>query len=121
MFFKKQKWMLISSIIASLLLEILEFIMQRGSMELADLLHNTLGMMLGYSMLNIVLILLKKKEPDTQMITYLFLPITVSFVALGIMISYQMKEFGNMPLDPITKTDMTDVTNKNINKVKRQR
>lgn len=44
------------------------------------------------------------------MIKYLFLPITVSFVALGIMISYQMKEFGNTPLDPITKIDMTDVT-----------
>ncbi|EJS07744.1 VanZ family protein [Bacillus sp. MYb56] len=108
--FQKTKWMLISSIIASLLIEILEFTMQRGSMELADLLHNTLGMMLGYSMLNIVLILLKKKETDTQMTKYLFLSITVSFVALGIMISYQMKEFGNMPLDPITKTDMTDVT-----------
>ena len=26
------------------------------------------------------------------------------------MISYQMKEFGNMPIDPITKTDMSHVT-----------
>lgn len=108
--FQKTKWMLISSIIASLLIEILEFTMQRGSMELADLLHNTLGMMLGYSMLNIVLILLKKKETDTQMIKYIFLPITVNFVALGIIISYQIKEFGNTSFDPITKTDMSDVT-----------
>ncbi|MED0964040.1 VanZ family protein [Bacillus paramycoides] len=108
--FQKTKWMLISSIIASLLIEVLEFTMQRGSMELADLLHNTLGMMLGYSMLNIVLIFLKKKETDTQIIKYLFLPITVSFVAPGIMISYQMKEFGNTSFDPITKTDMSDVT-----------
>ena len=54
--------MLIISIIASLLIEILEFILQRGSMELADLLHNTLGMMLGYSVLNIVLIFLKKRN-----------------------------------------------------------
>ncbi len=59
--FQKTKWMLIISIIASLLIEILEFTLQRGSMELADLLHNTLGMMLGYSVLNIVLIFLKKK------------------------------------------------------------
>ncbi|EOP49215.1 hypothetical protein IKQ_05253 [Bacillus cereus VDM053] len=108
--FQKTKWMLIISIVASLLIEILEFTLQRGSMELADLLHNTLGMMLGYSVLNIVLIFLKKKETDTKIIKYLFLPITVSFVALGIMISYQMKEFGNMPIDPITKTDMSHVT-----------
>ncbi|PFE16852.1 VanZ family protein [Bacillus cereus] len=108
--FQKTKWMLIISIIASLLIEILEFTLQRGSMELADLLHNTLGMMLGYSVLNIVLIFLKKNETDTKIIKYLYLPITVSFVALGIMISYQMKEFGNMPIDPITKTDMSQVT-----------
>ncbi|PQQ52382.1 VanZ family protein [Bacillus thuringiensis] len=107
--FQKTKWMLIISILASLLIEILEFTLQRGSMELADLLHNTLGMMLGYSVLNIVLIL-KKKETDTKIIKYLYLPITVSFVALGIMISYQMKEFGNMPIDSITKTDMSHVT-----------
>lgn len=60
--FRKTKWMLIISIIASLLIEILEFTLQRGSMELADLLHNTLGMMLGYSVLNIVLIFLKKMK-----------------------------------------------------------
>ncbi|MED3068145.1 VanZ family protein [Bacillus thuringiensis] len=108
--FQKIKWMLIISIIASLLIEILEFTLQRGSMELADLLHNTLGMMLGYSVLNIVLIFLKKNETDTKIIKYLYLPITVSFVALGIIISYQMKEFGNMPIDPITKTDMSQVT-----------
>ncbi|MED0989398.1 VanZ family protein [Bacillus nitratireducens] len=116
--FQKTKWMLISSIIASLLIEILEFTMQRGSMELADLLHNTLGMMLGYSMVNIVLILLKKKETDTQMIKYLFLPITVSFIALGIIISYHLKEFGNTSFDPITKTDMTDVTIKTLIELK---
>ncbi|MGE7891057.1 VanZ family protein [Bacillus cereus] len=108
--FQKTKWMLIISIIASLLIEILEFTLQRGSMELADLLHNTLGMMLGYSVLNIVLIFLKKKETDTKIIKYLFLPIIVSFAALGIIISYQMKEFGNMPIDPVTKTDMSQVT-----------
>lgn len=102
--------MLTSAIIASLLIEILEFIMQRGSMELVDLLHNILGMMLGYSVLNIVLILVKKKETHAQMMKYLFLPITVILIAFGIIISYHMKEFGNMPIDPNTKIDMSHVT-----------
>ncbi|MFJ1133980.1 VanZ family protein, partial [Bacillus thuringiensis] len=32
-----------------------------------------------------------------------------SFVAFGIIISYQMKEFGNMPFDSYGKTDMSHV------------
>ncbi|PGC62593.1 VanZ family protein [Bacillus toyonensis] len=119
--FQKIKWMLTSAIIASLLIEILEFTMQRGSMELVDLLHNILGMMLGYSVLNIVLILLKKKETHAQMMKYLFLPITVILIAFGIIISYHMKEFGNMPIDPNTKIDLSHITIKTSIELKEER
>ena len=108
--FLKAKWMLISSITTSLFIETLQFITLRGSAELDDLLHNTIGMMLGYCIVNIVLIFLKKKELHTQIVKYLILPSAVSFVALGIIISYQMKEFGNMPFDSYGKTDMSHVT-----------
>ncbi|EOP02035.1 hypothetical protein ICS_05669 [Bacillus cereus BAG2O-3] len=108
--FLKAKWMLISSITTSLFIETLQFITLRGSAELDDLLHNTIGMMLGYCILNIILIFIKKKESHTQIVKYLILPTAVSFVALGIIISYQMKEFGNMPFDPYRKTDMSHVT-----------
>lgn len=53
---------------------------------------------------------MKKKESHIKIVKYLFLPTAVSFVALGILISYQMKEFGNMPFDPYGKTDMSHVT-----------
>ncbi|WP_314588192.1 VanZ family protein [Paenibacillus terrigena] len=108
--FLKAKWMLISSITTSLFIETLQFITLRGSAELDDLLHNTVGMMLGYCVLNIALIILKKKGSYKQIVKYLILPTAVSFVALGIIISYQMKEFGNMPFDPYGKTDMSHVT-----------
>ncbi|MFJ5564250.1 VanZ family protein [Lysinibacillus xylanilyticus] len=108
--FLKAKWMLITSITTTLFIETLQFITLRGSAALDDLLHNTIGMMLGYCILNIVLILFLKKESHTQIIKYLILPVAVSFVALGIIISYQMKEFGNMPFDPYGKTDMSHVT-----------
>ncbi|MEJ9111282.1 VanZ family protein [Bacillus paramobilis] len=108
--FLKVKWMLISSITTSLFIETLQFITLRGSAELDDLLHNTIGMMLGYCIFNIVLILLKKKESHTYIVKYLILPTAVSFFALGIIISYEMKEFGNMPFDPYRKTDMSHVT-----------
>ncbi|MGW6151129.1 VanZ family protein [Bacillus mycoides] len=108
--FLKAKWMLISSITTSLFIETLQFITLRGSAELDDLLHNTIGMMLGYCILNIILIFIKKKESHTQIVKYLILPTAVNFVALGIIISYQMKEFGNMPFDPYRKTDMSHVT-----------
>ncbi|MEZ2322414.1 VanZ family protein [Bacillus tropicus] len=108
--FLKAKWILISSITTSLFIETLQFITLRGSAELDDLLHNTIGMMLGYCILNIILIFIKKKESHTQIVKYLILPTAVSFVALGIIISYQMKEFGNMPFDPYRKTDMSHVT-----------
>ncbi|HDR6299941.1 VanZ family protein [Bacillus wiedmannii] len=108
--FLKAKWMLISSITTSLFIETLQFITLRGSAELDDLLHNTIGMMLGYCIVNIILIFIKKKESHTQIVKYLILPTAVSFVALGIIISYQMKEFGNMPFDPYRKTDMSHVT-----------
>ncbi|MFE6708878.1 VanZ family protein [Bacillus thuringiensis] len=108
--FLKAKWMLISSITTSLFIETLQFITLRGSAVLDDLLHNTIGMMLGYCILNIILIFIKKKESHTKIVKYLILPTAVSFVALGIIISYQMKEFGNMPFDPYRKTDMSHVT-----------
>ena len=108
--FLKTKWMLISSITTSLFIETLQFITLRGSAELDDLLHNTIGMMLGYCILNIVLIFLKKKESHTQIVKYLILPTAVSLVTLGIIISYQVKEFGNMPFDSYGKTDMSHVT-----------
>ncbi|MCR8642941.1 VanZ family protein [Paenibacillus sp. N1-5-1-14] len=108
--FLKVKWMLISSITTSLCIETLQLITLRGSVELDDLLHNTIGMMLGYCLLNIVLIYMKKKESHTQIVKYLILPTTVIFVAVGIFISYQMKEFGNMPFDSYGKTDMSRVT-----------
>ncbi|PRT25892.1 VanZ family protein [Bacillus wiedmannii] len=108
--FLKAKWMLISSITTSLFIETLQFITLRGSAELDDLLHNTIGMMLGYCIVNIGLIFFKKKESHKKIVKYLILPTAVSFVALGIIISYQMKEFGNMPFDPYVKIDMSHVT-----------
>ncbi|WP_414835598.1 VanZ family protein [Bacillus sp. Ba 3] len=108
--FLKARWMLLSSITTSLFIETLQFITLRGSAELDDLLHNTIGMMLGYCIVNVTLIFFNKKEPHIKVVKYLILPITVSFVALGIIISYQMKEFGNMPFDSYGKTDMSHVT-----------
>ncbi|MCU4813584.1 VanZ family protein [Bacillus cereus] len=108
--FLKAKWMLISSITTSLFIETLQFITLRGSAELDDLLHNTIGMMLGYCIVNIGLIFFEKKESHKKIVKYLILPTAVSFVALGIIISYQMKEFGNMPFDPYGKIDMSHVT-----------
>ncbi|MED2935627.1 VanZ family protein, partial [Bacillus wiedmannii] len=108
--FLKAKWMLISSITTSLFIETLQFITLRGSAELDDLLHNTIGMMLGYCIVNIGRIFFEKKKSHTKIVKYLILPTAVSFVALGIIISYQMKEFGNMPFDPYGKMDMSHVT-----------
>ncbi|MBY7115336.1 MULTISPECIES: VanZ family protein [Bacillus] len=108
--FLKAKWMLISSITTSLFIETLQFITLRGSAELDDLLHNTIGMMLGYCIVNIGLIFFGKKESHKKIVKYLMLPTAVSFVALGIIISYQMKVFGNMPFDPYGKTDMSHIT-----------
>ena len=107
--FLKARWMLLSSITTSLFIETLQFITLRGSAELDDLLHNTIGMMLGYCTVNIVLIFLKK-VPDTSIVKYLILPIAISFSVLGIIIAYQVKEFGNMPFDSYGKTDMSHVT-----------
>lgn len=108
--FFKAKWMLISSITTSLFIETLQFITRRGSAALDDLLHNTIGMMLGYCILNIVLIVFKKRESHKKIVKYLILPAAVSFVALGIIISYQTKEFGNLPIIPETNMDMSGIT-----------
>lgn len=36
----------------------------------------------------------------------------VCLLTLGIIISYKMKEFGNLPINPETKMDMSDITMK---------
>lgn len=51
---KKWWWVLVSGCTVSLLIEILQLLLKRGTCELDDLMHNTVGVMLGYGLFLVV-------------------------------------------------------------------
>ena len=88
----------------SFFIEIVQFVTNIGRIDISDLLHNTLGGMLGYCIINLLFIK-KNKQSGTfkQIVKYASLPMIVCLLTFGIIISYHMQEFGNLPINPETK------------------
>ncbi|WP_426952725.1 VanZ family protein [Bacillus mycoides] len=112
-FFKKAGAVLLVVFSTSLFIEIIQFVTDIGRIDISDVLHNTLGGMLGYCISNLLIVFLDKQSvPFKQIVKYISLPVIVCLLTFGIVISYEMQEFGNLRINPETKMDMSDITMK---------
>ena len=81
----------------SFVIELLQLILNRGAADIDDLITNTLGCVIGYSLLAAFRALRKKEK---RWFVPLACPLSVALIALGVFGVYQAKEFGNLDCLP---------------------
>jgi len=93
--------------IITLIIEIIQYSTGYGIFEIADLLNNTVGVLIGYGLYKSYYNI-KNKENKIHLIGYLspIFVIIIIFIIIGII--YQNKEFGNLPFEYNYKLDMSN-------------
>ena len=103
---RKWYWMLLSGFSLSLAIELMQLF--AGNMtDVDDLLHNTLGAMLGWCAVMLVLEL-RGKRPG-RAAACLILPGAVAAVFGGVFLAYELQEFGNLEFAPTFRADTSGV------------
>lgn len=98
-FRKLRKWpfVLLIGLVASLIIEATQYVTGSGLCDVDDLLTNTLGTMLGFC---IVMVLVSARERNLkwwkQSMAYAVFPIVAAIALSATFISYQMQEYGNL-------------------------
>ncbi|MCM3764934.1 VanZ family protein [Neobacillus niacini] len=106
--FQKAIWTFGAALLFTLSIESFQLITGFGIFELDDLFHNLLGAIIGYGILK-GLIRIKEKEVKKAIICFSpLLLVAISFG--GILTFYHLKEFGNLSIVPIHKTEMSKAT-----------
>lgn len=110
---KKNKsfWrVLVLSLVFTSCLEIFQFASGKGIFELDDLLHNTIGSLIGYFIVMAFIVIIEQRKLKLVPIVKA-LSIPLFFTALfGIANTvYQAQEFGNLPFKPAQKQNMEQI------------
>lgn len=106
------KWyrMLLAGFGTSLLVECIQLITCRGIFDVDDLFTNTLGAMLGWSMMMLLRTLLRRENGwGKRCCAYLALPASFALVMAGLFGYYAVKPYGNLPNAAVGKADLRDV------------
>lgn len=105
--FRKWHWMLAAGFCLTLAIELGQMV--TGNMtDVDDLMHNTLGAMLGWCAVMLVLYLRAKKPGRAA--ACLLLPGAVAAAFCGVFLAYEMQEFGNLKYAPLYRADTSHVT-----------
>ena len=87
----------------SLLIEIVQFLAQRGAADVDDLFCNTLGAALGYCVCMTIRSLAEKAPRKSA--AYGWLPLLTVVVFAGVFLSYYTQPYGNLPDGPTITVD----------------
>lgn len=91
----------------SLVIEALQYIFNRGTADIDDLICNTLGAMLGYCICMLILSLTEKRWKIA--VSYAALPILSALVLAGVFLTYHFQPYGNLEDAPIYAADTKGV------------
>lgn len=102
-------------LVISLCIEVIQYIFKRGIVEFDDVLNNTLGTMIGFGIIMLILYIAYNKKMDTQRKAYqvvlLQLPLVGTvMIFCFIFFCYNMQEFGNIPENYTNKVALKGVT-----------
>lgn len=91
----------------TLIIEIMQYATGFGIFEIADLLNNTIGVLIGYGLYK-AYFNIRNKEKKIYLLGYLspIYVLLILFLTIGII--YQTQEFGNLPFEYNYKLDMTN-------------
>lgn len=108
--FRRFTWMALASFGATLIIETFQLVTGKGIFELDDLLHNTLGGIIGYHLFLLVEgIIRTRKGSIGHILRYLSIPLVLTVIYAGVQTVYQLQEFGNLSINPVFGTKMTGV------------
>ncbi len=99
------------SFFISLMIEFLQLITKRGIFELDDLIHNTIGSMMGYFLAEGITSWIKHKRVSLPEIgKALAIPTFFLIIFLSCMTVYHFQEFGNLAILSAERPNMTGVS-----------
>lgn len=108
--FRKWYCMLFTGFGASLAIELCQLILERGIWDVDDLFTNTLGSMIGWSIVMLILNVTNKGTRRNKLcLIYLSVPAAFTFVLATIFISYNVKPYGNLPDAPTITANLDSV------------
>ena len=105
---KKAYKVVIIGFLATLMIEVTQYLAKYGIFEADDILNNTLGTIIGYCVF-MILYKLKNKENIKDIIKYTMPMILTITVFIGIFVIYQNQEFGNLEFEYNYKINMKNV------------
>lgn len=106
--FKRAIWTIGVAFFFTLSIEIFQLITGYGIFDIDDLFNNVLGAITGYGIMN-GFITMKEKRIKQSILS--FSPLLLVVILLGSTFTiYHLKEFGNLSITPIYKTDMGQST-----------
>lgn len=104
--FQKVTWVLGTAAVLSLAVELLQFVLRRGSADIDDWFLNVLGAFLGWCLLRFVLGLKKREK---KAVGYLLPPVACALVFCGIALAYQAQPYGMLPMQSVERVEMSGV------------
>lgn len=110
LFNKFQQWYItyLVGFVATLFIEILQFISKRGIFEIDDIINNFLGCAIGYGIVMFFISLFKKKK-SLNILVYQ-IPLIVSIISISVIfINYHKQELGNLYVTNSYNIDMSKV------------
>lgn len=106
--FKKWYFMLLAGLGTTLIIEIAQLVASRGLFDVDDIFTNTLGAMLGWSIIMIITTIAERKWKKRSF-TYLCVPAALVIVFAGIYIGYIVQPYGNLPDAPSVTANLDSV------------
>ncbi|MFH0068900.1 VanZ family protein [Peribacillus sp. NPDC056705] len=106
--FKKAVWTIGTAAFFTLSIESVQLITGYGIFDVDDLFNNLLGAIIGYG---IIMGFITIKEKGIKRSLFYFSPLLLVFILSGSMFAYYcLKEFGNLSIVPIHRTNTTNAT-----------
>ena len=108
---KAKKWYVSYFIgfLFTLFIETIQFITNRGSFDIDDLINNTLGYMIGYGIVMIFVSIYNKNHKVLASLMYQ-IPLLITIISFSVIfITYSQKELGNLSITHISNVDMSTV------------
>ena len=107
--FQKAIWTIGAALLFTLSIESFQLVTGYGIFEVDDLFNNLLGAIIGYG---IIMGFITIKGKGLKRSFFYFSPLLLVVILFGSMFTYyHFKEFGNLSIMPIHRTDMTQATN----------
>lgn len=101
---------LLTSLAVTTSIELIQMISRRGIFELDDILHNTIGSIAGYLIMNAILDSVERRKLAFRPAGLaLCIPLVFVLLFTGALAVYQTKELGNLSIRPAIKQDMHGV------------